>query len=77
VITLIDELVANYLTILILKQNLKLNKDQVDIQSITMTTMLSFFAQMERSMISRRTKAYLQHISGTSTTTTERSGNQS
>lgn len=59
VISLIDELVANDITILILKQNLKLNKDQDDIQSITMTTMLSLFAQLERSMISRRTKEAL------------------
>lgn len=59
VITLIDELVANDITILVLKQNLKLNKDQDDIQSITMTTMLSLFAQLERSMISRRTKEAL------------------
>ncbi|MBZ0293053.1 MAG: recombinase family protein [Anaerolineae bacterium] len=59
VITLIDELVANDITILILKQNLKLNKDQDDIQSITMTTMLLLFAQLERSMISRRTKEAL------------------
>jgi DNA invertase Pin-like site-specific DNA recombinase len=59
VITLIDELVANDITIVILKQNLTLNKDQDDIQSITMITMLSLFAQMERSMISRRTKEAL------------------
>lgn len=59
VITLIDELVANEITTLILKQNLKLNKDQDDIQSITMITMLSLFAQLERSMISRRTKEAL------------------
>ena len=59
VITLIDELVASDITILILKQNLTLNKDQDDIQSITMITMLSLFAQMERSMISRRTKEAL------------------
>jgi len=59
VISLIDELVANDITVLILKQNLKLNKDQDDIQSITMTTMLSLFAQLERSMISRRTKEAL------------------
>ncbi|MBZ0298421.1 MAG: recombinase family protein [Anaerolineae bacterium] len=59
VITLIDELVANDITILILKQNLMLNKDQDDIQSITMITMFSLFAQLERSMISRRTKEAL------------------
>jgi DNA invertase Pin-like site-specific DNA recombinase len=59
VISLIDELVACGITILILKQNLTLNKGQDDIQSITMTTMLSLFAQLERSMISRRTKEAL------------------
>ena len=59
VISLIDELVANNITIMILKQNLKLDKQQDDIQSITMITMLSLFAQMERSMISRRTKEAL------------------
>ena len=59
VITLIDELVANDITVLILKQNLTLNQDQDDIQSITMITMLSLFAQLERSMISRRTKEAL------------------
>jgi len=59
VITLIDDLVASDLTILILKQNLKLDKHQDDIQSIAMITLLSLFAQMERSMISRRTKEAL------------------
>lgn len=59
VITLIDELVANDITLLILKQSLKLSKDQDDIQSITLITMLSLFAQLERSMISRRTKEAL------------------
>lgn len=36
VISLIDELIANDITIIILKQNLTLNKEQDDIQSITM-----------------------------------------
>lgn len=39
---------------MILQQNPKLNKDQDDSQSITMTTMLSLFAQLERSMMSSR-----------------------
>lgn len=59
VISLIDELVANDITVIVLKQKLILNKDQDDIQSITMITMLSLFAQMERTMISRRTKEAL------------------
>lgn len=59
VITLIDELIANDMTIFVIKQNLKLDKHQDDIQSLTMITMLSLFAQMERTMISRRTKEAL------------------
>ncbi len=59
VISLIDELVANGITIFIIKQDLKLDKYQDDIQSITMITMLSLFSQLERSMISRRTKEAL------------------
>lgn len=59
VISLIDELVASDITILILKQHLQLDKHQDDMQSITMITMLSLFAQMERTMISRRTKEAL------------------
>lgn len=47
------------MTILILKQHLQLNKQQDDLQSITMIAMLSLFAQMERTMISRRTKETL------------------
>jgi DNA invertase Pin-like site-specific DNA recombinase len=59
VITLVDELIAHDITLFVIKQNLKLDKQQDDIQSITMITMLSLFAQMERSMISKRTKEAL------------------
>lgn len=59
VITLIDELIANDITIFVIKQNLKLDKHQDDIQSLAMITMLSLFAHMERTMISRRTKEAL------------------
>lgn len=52
VITSIDELIASDITTLILKQNLKLSKDQDDIEPITIITMLSLFAQLELSMIS-------------------------
>jgi DNA invertase Pin-like site-specific DNA recombinase len=45
--------------ITVLKQNLILDKDQDDIQSLTMITLLSLFAQMERMMISKRTKEAL------------------
>ena len=59
VIDLIDNLVQADIRIIILKQNLALNKEQDDIQSLTMITLLSLFAQMERMMISRRTKEAL------------------
>ena len=43
VISLIDDLLANDITVIIIKQNLKLDKHQDDMQSITMVTMLSLF----------------------------------
>ena len=59
VIDLIDELVQCGVQVIVLKQNLRLDKDQDDIQSLTMITLLSLFAQMERMMISKRTKEAL------------------
>jgi DNA invertase Pin-like site-specific DNA recombinase len=59
VISLIDELMAHNITVICIKQNLKLDKQQDDMQSITMITLFSLFAQLERSMISRRTKEAL------------------
>jgi DNA invertase Pin-like site-specific DNA recombinase len=59
VIDLIDELIQNEVRIIVIKQNLTLDKEQDDIQSLTMITLLSLFAQMERMMISKRTKEAL------------------
>lgn len=59
VINLIDELVSTGIRIIILKQNLILHRSQDGLQSLTMITMLSLFAEMERMMISRRTKEAL------------------
>lgn len=59
VIDLIDNLVHADVRTIVLKQNLILSKDQDDLQSLTMVTMLSLFAQMERMMISKRTKEAL------------------
>ena len=59
VIALIDELVQSGVHVVVLKQNLQLDRNQDDIQSLTMTTLLSLFAEMERIMISRRTKEAL------------------
>ncbi len=59
VIDLIDELIAARVRIIVIKQNLILDKDMDDIQALTMVTLLSLFAQMERMMISKRTKEAL------------------
>lgn len=59
VINLIDELVGKRICVIVIKQNLILDKSQNDLQSLTMITMLSLFAQMEHMMISRRTKEAL------------------
>ena len=59
VIDLIDELIQAEIRIIVLKQRLQLDKEQDDMQSLTMITLLSLFAQMERMMISRRTKEAL------------------
>lgn len=59
VINLINQLVDNGIHIIIIKQNLVLDTTQDDIQSLTMITMLALFAELERVMISRRTKEAL------------------
>jgi len=59
VINLIDKLLNKGIGIIVIKQNLVLDKAQNDIQSLTMITLLSLFAQMERMMISSRTKEAL------------------
>jgi len=43
----------------IIKQNLTLDPHRDDMQSLTMVTMLSLFAEMERMMISQRTREAL------------------
>ena len=45
--------------IIVIKQQLTLDRNQSDLQSLTMVTLLSLFAEMERMMISRRTKEAL------------------
>ncbi len=59
VLTLIDELLNKNIQVIIIKQNIILNKKQDDIQSLTTITMLSLFAQLERVMISKRSKEAL------------------
>ena len=59
VINFIDKLMDSGICIIIIKQNLVLDTTGDDIQSLTMITMLALFAQLERVMISRRTKQAL------------------
>ena len=59
VISLIDELLAGNIRVVVIKQNLALDRNQNDMQSLTMITMLSLFAEMERMMISQRTREAL------------------
>ena len=59
VINLIDRLVDNDIRIIVIRQNLVLDTTGDDIQSLTMITMLALFAELERVMISRRTKEAL------------------
>jgi DNA invertase Pin-like site-specific DNA recombinase len=59
VITLIDTLLAAGIGVVIIRQHLGLDHTRDDLQSITMITMLSLFAQLERLMISQRTKEAL------------------
>lgn len=59
VIDLIDGMVARDICVHVIKQKLTFDKDQDDIQSLTMLTLLSLFAEMERMMISKRTKQAL------------------
>ena len=56
---LIDGMVQRQMRIIVIKQNLTFDQDQDDLQSLTMLTMLSLFAEMERMMISKRTKEAL------------------
>jgi DNA invertase Pin-like site-specific DNA recombinase len=59
VINLIDELLDNNIRVVVIKQNLILDKSQNNVQSLTMVTMLSLFAQLEQMIISQRTKEAL------------------
>ncbi len=57
VIALINELVARNIRIIILKQNLDIHKH--DMNSKIVTTLFSLFAELERDLISLRTKEAL------------------
>jgi DNA invertase Pin-like site-specific DNA recombinase len=56
VINLIDHLLDMGIRVVVIKQNMALDRTRDDMQSISMVTLLSLFAQLERMMISQRTK---------------------
>lgn len=58
VITLVNQLVAHGIRVVILKQNLDLHHNQ-DMTSKVMITLFSLFAELERDLISLRTKEAL------------------
>lgn len=59
VIDIIDGLIKRDVKVSVIKQNLTFSKEQDDMQSLAMLTLLSLFAEMERMMISQRTKEAL------------------
>jgi len=61
VITIINELIKDNVNIIFVKQNLRVNADNKDdMTSKVMITMLSLFGELERDLISLRTKEALK-----------------
>jgi DNA invertase Pin-like site-specific DNA recombinase len=60
VATMVDQLNQNKIKFIAIKENIKLNGDgKKDIQTTVMVSMFSLFAEVERQLISERTKAGL------------------
>ena len=59
IIQIIDALVKNQIRFVAVKESIKINGKQ-DIQTKTMTTMFALFAEIERDLISERTKQGLR-----------------
>lgn len=61
IVTMVDELIRRRVRFTAIKENINLVGDGTkDIQTTVMTTLFSLFAEMERTLISERTKAGLQ-----------------
>lgn len=58
IISIVDELIKKQVKVIIIKQNMVINGTN-DIQTKTMVTLFSLFAEIERDLISERTKAGL------------------
>ena len=55
IIQIVDELIKNQINFIAIKENIRLNGKQ-DIQSKVMITMFGLFAEIERDLISERTR---------------------
>jgi DNA invertase Pin-like site-specific DNA recombinase len=53
---LVDELLNNKIRIICIKENLEINEHKRNVQTKVITTMFSLFAEIERDLISERTK---------------------
>lgn len=61
VVTMVDELVSRRIKLIAIKENIKLEANgKKDVQTTVMITMFSLFAEMERTLISERTKSGLE-----------------
>ena len=56
IIQVVDSLVKNHIRFVAIKENIQLNGQQQDIQSKVMVTMFGLFAEIERDLISERTR---------------------
>jgi DNA invertase Pin-like site-specific DNA recombinase len=56
VIDLVNELIKNNIEIIIIKQNIVIKRNKYDITSKVMVTFFSLFGELERDMVSLRTK---------------------
>lgn len=60
VLSIIDNFIQTGITIVFIKQNLTVSNDTSDITSKVMLTLFSLFAELERDLISQRTKESLK-----------------
>jgi len=61
IVTLVDELIRRKIKFIAIKENMTLDgKGTKDLQTTIMTTMFSLFAEVERTLISERTRAGLK-----------------
>lgn len=60
IITIVDQLVKQGVSFVAIKESITLNGEGHNIQSKAMVTLLGLFAEIERDLVSQRTKAGLQ-----------------